>query len=441
MTNLLGWFTAPDFERDPAMLHTIARTLPVAGNSAETIRLVKDPASLSHLCAELQIPHPDIRFDTPEHSKEWLTKLTGGAGGSHVKPANGDNCSGGRYFQRFVPGGTFPHSFSPTGSMPMSSASAANGLRLPEKHPSAMAALSGCSATTREIQPRIAEWLSGLTKHTGLCGLCSADFVDSGPDLHLIEINPRPGATLDIFDNETTPLIREHLRAIMGTRVSVPAYENAKASAIAYTAKAISAFPEVVWPAQTADHQMPGTALGAGDPVCTVFATANSAAAAMRAVKDRVKEVAVHWRGGFPMRDGHAYLNRSAQHIADAMIEDADRLGIGHSRGSLGEHLIDAGANHQGGIEAGMRIVEICMGGLGKVSAALGNRANGRIPSMYAHHSQCLPALAANMPGGTYLTKLFRHGVRSGTRSRARRTAVRGNPLSGDRGQFVGRRA
>lgn len=72
------------------------------------------------------------------------------------------------------------------------------------------------------------------------------------------------------------------------------------------------------------------------------------------------------------MRDGHAYLNRSAQHIADAMIEDADRLGIGHSRGNLGEHLIDAGASHRGGIEAGLRIVEICMGGLGKVSAALG---------------------------------------------------------------------
>lgn len=73
------------------------------------------------------------------------------------------------------------------------------------------------------------------------------------------------------------------------------------------------------------------------------------------------------------MRDGHAYLNRNAQRIADTMIEDADRLGIGHSRGSLGEHLIDAGAGHRGGIEAGLRIVEICMGGLGKVSAALGS--------------------------------------------------------------------
>ncbi|MEK1855061.1 MAG: methenyltetrahydromethanopterin cyclohydrolase [Phyllobacterium sp.] len=72
------------------------------------------------------------------------------------------------------------------------------------------------------------------------------------------------------------------------------------------------------------------------------------------------------------MRDGHAYLNRNAQRIADAVIEESDRLGIGHSRGSLGEHLIDAGANSPGGIEAGLRIIEICMGGLGTVSARLG---------------------------------------------------------------------
>jgi methenyltetrahydromethanopterin cyclohydrolase len=53
------------------------------------------------------------------------------------------------------------------------------------------------------------------------------------------------------------------------------------------------------------------------------------------------------------------------------MIEDADRFGLEHSRGCLGEHLIDAGANSPGGIEAGLRIVEICMGGLGTVSAGL----------------------------------------------------------------------
>ncbi|MCO4318206.1 methenyltetrahydromethanopterin cyclohydrolase [Phyllobacterium sp. 21LDTY02-6] len=73
------------------------------------------------------------------------------------------------------------------------------------------------------------------------------------------------------------------------------------------------------------------------------------------------------------MRDGHAYLNKSAEDLARAMIRDADRLGISHSRGELGEHLIDAGAKAPGGIEAGLRLIEICMGGLGTATTTLGS--------------------------------------------------------------------
>ncbi|MEJ1117465.1 MULTISPECIES: methenyltetrahydromethanopterin cyclohydrolase [Phyllobacterium] len=73
------------------------------------------------------------------------------------------------------------------------------------------------------------------------------------------------------------------------------------------------------------------------------------------------------------MKNGHAYLNHSAQQLTIRMIEDASRLGILYSRGSLGEQLIDAGANCQGGIEAGLRIIEICLGGLGTVSTVMNN--------------------------------------------------------------------
>ncbi|MGH6858954.1 MAG: methenyltetrahydromethanopterin cyclohydrolase [Phyllobacterium sp.] len=71
------------------------------------------------------------------------------------------------------------------------------------------------------------------------------------------------------------------------------------------------------------------------------------------------------------MKDGHAYLNRNAQRIADILINNADRLGTGYSVGSLGEHLVDAGARSPGSIEAGLHIVEICMGGSGVVTASL----------------------------------------------------------------------
>lgn len=103
------------------------------------------------------------------------------------------------------------------------------------------------------------------------------------------------------------------------------------------------------------------------------------------------------------MRDGHAYLNRNAQRIATAMIEDADRLGISHTRGGLGEHLIDAGANCPGGIEAGLQIVEICLGGLGTVSTTLGT---GKWPySVNIRSSQPVLACLASQYAGWNLSQ------------------------------------
>jgi methenyltetrahydromethanopterin cyclohydrolase len=57
---------------------------------------------------------------------------------------------------------------------------------------------------------------------------------------------------------------------------------------------------------------------------------------------------------------------RSAALVA-RMVRDADELRIGVSRGELGETLIDAGSKNPGGIAAGIRIAEICMGGLGQI--------------------------------------------------------------------------
>ena len=42
-------------------------------------------------------------------------------------------------------------------------------------------------------------------------------------------------------------------------------------------------------------------------------------------------------------------------------------LNLGFARGPLGETLVDAGAGRRGGVEAGLRIAEICLGGLGTV--------------------------------------------------------------------------
>ncbi|MGH6796763.1 MAG: methenyltetrahydromethanopterin cyclohydrolase [Roseiarcus sp.] len=66
-------------------------------------------------------------------------------------------------------------------------------------------------------------------------------------------------------------------------------------------------------------------------------------------------------------------VNRRAAELTAALVRDAAILNLGIARGPLGETLIDAGAERRGGVDAGLRVAEICLGGLGAVRLILDN--------------------------------------------------------------------
>jgi methenyltetrahydromethanopterin cyclohydrolase len=61
-------------------------------------------------------------------------------------------------------------------------------------------------------------------------------------------------------------------------------------------------------------------------------------------------------------------MNEAASEIADTMADQADLLRVNSFRLPSGARIIDAGVDTPGGIEAGIALAEICMGGLGNVS-------------------------------------------------------------------------
>ncbi len=63
-------------------------------------------------------------------------------------------------------------------------------------------------------------------------------------------------------------------------------------------------------------------------------------------------------------------VNARAWTLFEALCADAAELRLGVSTGTLGERLVDAGAGHAGGIAAGLRIAEICTGGLARITLA-----------------------------------------------------------------------
>jgi methenyltetrahydromethanopterin cyclohydrolase len=63
-------------------------------------------------------------------------------------------------------------------------------------------------------------------------------------------------------------------------------------------------------------------------------------------------------------------LNSRTRPLVESLMADASALRIGVARSAAGAVVVDAGVEAPGGIEAGRRIAEICLGGLGKVALA-----------------------------------------------------------------------
>jgi methenyltetrahydromethanopterin cyclohydrolase len=70
------------------------------------------------------------------------------------------------------------------------------------------------------------------------------------------------------------------------------------------------------------------------------------------------------------MTEKRVSVNSRAGALVDRLLADADRLRVAVTKGSRGETLIDAGAKTIGGLDVGILMTEICLGGLGHVTLA-----------------------------------------------------------------------
>ena len=78
-------------------------------------------------------------------------------------------------------------------------------------------------------------------------------------------------------------------------------------------------------------------------------------------------------------------LNEMACQICDAMAANAGALGIAVSTLECGTRIIDCGVKVAGSREAGLRLAQVCMSGLGLVSVH-----SNTDPDMSAEHSSSL---------------------------------------------------
>lgn len=281
------------FEASPELLDEMASLVPLLGNPAETVARVKDEQRFAALLRTLGLPHPEVA-SRPDSDRRWLRKKRGGAGGAHVKWADRDSAADGVYFQEFTCG-------QPISALFVANGSGARVLGFSEQWtaPTKTAPFryGGCAGpipVSARLWRRVADACDALVAASGLVGLNSLDMLVAGDALTVLEVNPRPGATVPIFDVPPFPsLWRCHLDGVAGRLPPgpVPAPSTTRAAAIVYAREALRVPDAVTWPAWSTDIPVSRTAIAAGEPVCTVHAEAACAAAARAAAEAQVGEV------------------------------------------------------------------------------------------------------------------------------------------------------
>lgn len=280
------------FEDRPHLLASLGRQWRLFGNGAEIMTRVKDPESFAALCRACGIPHPALSLTAPSDPAGWLAKRRGGAGGGHIAPAAERSGSASIYFQRRVPGTPVSALFLAAGRRATILGFSAQWSCPTPRHPFRYGGAVRPADLAPPTAAALAAAVQALVATLPLAGLNSADFLVARDKFWLMEINPRPGATLDIFEPSKGSLLELHVAACEGKLPSVPPRaDGAAAAAIVYAGHDIASLTPLDWPDWTADRPHAGIAVRAGAPLCTVHARASTAAEARALVTQRLSTV------------------------------------------------------------------------------------------------------------------------------------------------------
>jgi uncharacterized protein len=288
----VGIVCGTGFEDRPQLLARLAQRWPLCGNSADEVARAKDPEALAALCRDCAIAHPRVSLSPPAARNGWVAKRRGGSGGRHVAAASAKEFGEGVYYQSRVPG------------KPVSALLLANGVRAvvlgfseqwacpTPRQPFRYGGAMRPANIAPGLAERLAESACRLAAALSLTGLNSADFMVDGDDFWILEINPRPGATLDIFEADGASLFSLHMGACAGDLPDeAPRLDGAKASAIFYAERDVIAPERFEWPNWSSDRPNAGIAIKAGEPLCTVHAGAATGLEARALVDERLASV------------------------------------------------------------------------------------------------------------------------------------------------------
>ncbi|MGZ5526756.1 MAG: ATP-grasp domain-containing protein, partial [Methylomonas sp.] len=254
----------------------------ILGNHPDVFAKQLDKPAFFSILNELNIPYPEVAFNAPEHAGDWLVKLMQGQGGAGIKRYHrGSEAKESVYWQRFQSGTSCSVLFLADGQQAqVVGVNSQWHIRLSEAQEFVFSGVANNADLPDKHKAQVAGWLKQMVPAFGLKGLNSLDFIVTDVDCYVLEINPRPSASMQLYDQD---LLVKHMQSSVGTasvsypliteRLKIPPQSGYQ---IVYAEQDVIIPSQFEWPPWCMDLPKAGDRCRAGQPICSIIAHQNN---------------------------------------------------------------------------------------------------------------------------------------------------------------------
>jgi predicted ATP-grasp superfamily ATP-dependent carboligase len=273
------------FEYYPESLRYLDNKLIVLGNSIDTFLRTQDKSDFFSSLDKLSIPYPEVCFVAPNNQAGWLVKPIQGQGGLGIQRYRPkQQVRSLVYWQKFQAGAQYSVLFLADGkSAQMIGFNTQWTIDLGEGREFIFSGIINSCELLNEDKERITDWLHKLACEFRLKGLNSLDFIQADDKIFVLEINPRPSASMQLYDAD---LLSRHIKSSQGQLTDyAPSKKGYTGYQIVYAKQDITIPYAFEWPNGCMDLPEFGVTYRTGEPVCSIIAHQKQAHLVMNELK------------------------------------------------------------------------------------------------------------------------------------------------------------